>query len=128
MGLDKDVNELWGKTKTQKIAAFETIDRIRKKPSQERTAQEKFQMATPILTADEKACEFKDQLDLLLESKEQSFKDTNIKSGVESIKDEILYQEHFDEEANRWKPEIIAKALQKMGILATLEQLVPRLL
>ena len=122
----RDVNDIWKATKERKIAAFETIDPIRKKPAEKRTAQEKVQMATPILTADEKACEFKGQLDLLLESKEQSFKDTNIKSGVESIKDEILYQEHYDQKANRWKPEIIAKALQKMGILATLEQLVPR--
>jgi len=121
----RDVNDIWKATKERKIAAFETIDRIRKKPVQERTTQEKFQMLTTILTDEEKTRENKKNLEELLESKEQSFKDTNIKSGVESIKDEILYQEHFDEEANRWKPEIIAKALQKMGILATLEQLVP---
>jgi len=40
--------------------------------------------------------------------------------------DDILYQDHFDERANKWKPEIIAKALQKMGILATLDQLIPK--
>jgi hypothetical protein len=122
----RDVNELWEVTKEQKIAAFETIDPIRKKPAQERTAQEKLQMAASLLPQDEKACQNKEELEGLLKSKEKSFKDKNIQSGVESKKDEILYQEHFDEEQNRWKPEIIAKALQKMGILATLEQLNPR--
>jgi hypothetical protein len=83
-------------------------------------------MAAPILTQDEKACQNKEELEGLLKSKEKSFKDKNIQSGVESKKDEILYQEHFDEEQNRWKPGIIAQALQKMGILATEAELFPK--
>jgi hypothetical protein len=121
-----DVDGIWEVTKERKIAAFETYDRIHKKPAQNRTAQDKLQMEALLLTQDEKACQNKEELEGLLKSKEKSFKDKNIQNGVESKKDEILYQEHFDLEANRWKPEIIAKALQKMGILATLEQLNPR--
>jgi hypothetical protein len=122
----RDVNELWEDTKERKIAAFKAYDLVRQKPAQNRTTQDKFQMAAQILSFDEKACEFKGQLDLLLESKEKSFKDKNIQSGVESKKDEILYQEHYDQGAYRWKPGIIAQALQKMGILATEAELFPK--
>ena len=122
--LNQDVNELWEVTKERKIAAFGAYDLVRQKPAQERTAQEKLQMVA--LPQDEKACQNKEELEGLLKSKEKSFKDKNIQSGVESKKDEILYQEHFDEEQNRWKPEIIAKALQKMGILATEAELFPK--
>ncbi len=122
--LNQDVNELWEVTKERKIAAFGAYDLVRQKPAQERTAQEKLQMVA--LPQDEKACQNKEELEGLLKSKEKSFKDKNIQSGVESKKDEILYQEHYDQGANRWKPEIIAKALQKMGILATEAELFPK--
>jgi hypothetical protein len=121
-----DVDGIWEDTKERKIAAFKAYDLVRQKPAQERTAQDKLQMAAQILSFDEKACEFKGQLDLLLKSKEKSFKDKNIQSGVESKKDEILYQEHYDQGAYRWKPGIIAQALQKMGILATEAELFPK--
>jgi hypothetical protein len=124
--VQEELTKTWNERKKSKIAQFNEYQRISKIKAEKRSPAEKFKMQTPSLTDDEKACEFVGQLSLLLESKERSFKGANFKVVVQSKKDEILYQDHFDGDANKWKPEIIAKALQKMGILATLDQLIPK--
>ena len=100
--------------------------RISKIKAEELSPADRFKMRTLSLTAEEQACESVESLSALLDSKGESFKEANFKQSVQSRKDDILYQDHFDERANKWKPEIIAKALQKMGILATLDELIPK--
>jgi hypothetical protein len=102
------LTQTWNRIKEGKILAF------------------RRRLGTPSLTAEEQACKSEELLGKLLDSKEKSFKGANFKQFVQAKKDEILYQDHFDEGANKWKPEIIAKALQKMGILATLDELIPK--
>jgi hypothetical protein len=119
------LTQAWNERKESKIAQFNEYQRISKIKAEKRSPTEKFKMQTLSLTEDEKACKSEESLGALLDLKEKSFKEANFKQFVQAKKDEILYQDHFDEGANKWKPEIIAKALQKMGILATLEELIP---
>ena len=124
--VQEELTKTWNERKKSKIAQFNEYQRISKIKAEELSPADRFKIRTLSLTAEEQACESVESLSALLDSKGESFKEANFKQSVQSRKDDILYQDHFDERANKWKPEIIAKALQKMGILATLDELIPK--
>ena len=122
----QDLRDLWKLKTKSKIEAFIKYDQLRKIKAEDRTDEQSLEIIRLPLSEQEKSCVSEFEYSLLLGEMEEGFKNVNLKNFVQSKKDEILYQNHYDAQANKWKPGIIAKALQKMGILVTMQEVIPK--
>ena len=123
---NNEVTDLWQDYKKRKTDFFKTYRALKDK--QDLSSQERLDKITSErnLTLEEKSCKTLEEFQELLATKEETSKQKYSKDVEKSKKYEILYHKHYDKDAQKWKPGIIAKALQKMGILATEAELFPK--
>ncbi|NDH06432.1 hypothetical protein EBX93_10990 [bacterium] len=101
----QDLRDLWEPKEKDKIKAFKIYDQLRKIKAEDRTDEQNTEMSRLTLTKEEKECESWIDFQALLAAEKERFKDVNWNNFVQGAKDEILYEKHFDPDANRWKLE-----------------------